>query len=123
MNGPAQPPVAKHPLVLLALSLAAGILVFNYLHSSKLAIASALAAALLLTIVMILRPSAAMVLTLLVIAFPGTGYLLALIETRSVAPDRLVRMFAGGALQSNEPVEVTGIIQGEPEPSPDGFYL
>jgi competence protein ComEC len=123
MNGPAQPPVAKHPLVLLALSLAAGILVFNYLHNSKLAIAFALAAALLLTIVTILRPPAAMVLTLLVIAFPGTGYLLALLETRSVAPDRLVRMFAGGTLQSNEPVEVTGIIQGEPEPSPDGFYL
>ncbi len=64
-----------------------------------------------------------MVLTFLLVAFLGAGYLLAFCEVRRMSPDRIVRMFEGGALVSNEPVEVTGIIEGEPESAPDGFYL
>jgi len=123
MNEPAQPPVAKHPLVLLALSLATGILLFNFLRSSRLTITFALGAALFLTGVIIRRRSAAMVLIFLLVVFAGTGYFLALSEARRVFPARIVQMFSDGTLQSNEPVEVTGTIEGEPEAAPDGFYL
>jgi competence protein ComEC len=123
MNARAQPPVPKHPLVLLALSLAAGILLFNYSHPSTLAIIFALVVAVFLITAIILRRCYAIAVTLLLVVFSGTGYLLALFDARRVSPDRLVRMFEGGALESNEPLEVTGIIEGEPESAPDGFYL
>jgi competence protein ComEC len=123
MSVPAQPPVAKHPLALLAVSLAAGILLFNYSSGSILMIAFALAVLLFLIVATILRQWSAMVLTFLLAAFLGTGFFRALIEIRRVSPDRIMQMFAAGGLQSNQPLEVTGIIEGEPESAPDGFYL
>jgi len=123
MNHPAQPPVAKHPLVLLVLSLVGGILLFDYLRSLTLAITLVVGALILISGALMLKRSAALVVILLAVLFAGTGYFLALIEARRVSADRLVRMFADGVLQSNEPVEVTGIIKGEPEAATDGFYL
>ena len=41
--------------------------------------------------------------------------LLALVEARSVSPNRIVRIFERGELLSDEPVELSGIIQGQPD--------
>ena len=70
-----------------------------------------------------MRTVSAIATAFLLVAFMATGYVLALNEERSVSPNRVVRMFARGVLLPNEPVEVTGTIQGGPEVAPDGFYL
>src|SRR2546430_17712446 len=115
---------AKNPLVILALSLAIGILIFHYFDNANLAVAFVVAALVLLSVAgTIVRTVSAIATAFLLVAFMATGYVLALNEERSVSPNRVVRMFARGVLLPNEPVEVTGTIQGEPEVAPDGFYL
>jgi len=59
----------------------------------------------------------------LVAAFVCTGIVLALIENRPIALERIARMYDTGVITSGEPVELTGIVQGQPEPAPDSFYL
>ncbi|HYT50557.1 MAG TPA: ComEC/Rec2 family competence protein, partial [Pyrinomonadaceae bacterium] len=61
--------------------------------------------------------------TMLAIAFFGTGVVLSLIENQPADPNRIKQMFADGGLLANEPVELTAVVQGQPEPAPDGFYL
>src|SRR5256886_16113182 len=115
---------AKNPLVILALSLAIGILIFHYFDNANLAVAFVVAALVLLSVAgTIVRTVSAIATAFLLVAFMATGYVLALNEERSVSPNRVVRMFARGVLLPNEPVEVTGTIQGGPEVAPDGFYL
>jgi competence protein ComEC len=123
MNAHAQPAVAKHPLVLLALSLATGILLFNFSHRPVLAITLVLCAGLLLVVAIILRASPAVLLPFVLTLFTATGYSLAWCETDDRSPDRLTQMFALAWLAAHEPVEITGTIEGEPESAPDGFYL
>src|SRR5581483_3627690 len=48
---------------------------------------------------------------------------LALIENRRPEPSRIKRMFDDRALAPGEPVELTAVVDGAPESSPDGFYL
>src|SRR5437764_527273 len=125
MSGLPQARIANNPLVVLALSLAIGIFVFHYFDSTRLAIVLVVATLLLLLIAaaLVLRAAPAIAIAFMFVAFITTGYVLALIEKRSVAPNRVVRMFERGVLLPNEPVEVTGAIQGQPESAPDGFYL
>src|SRR5205085_9731854 len=117
--------IAKNPLVVLALSLAIGILVFHYFDRAKLAIAFVVVALVLVSISILLtgRIMSATGVAFMLVAFIMTGYGLALVEERNVSQDRLVRMFERGVLAANEPVEVTGAIQGQPEAAPEGFYL
>ncbi|HEY0348580.1 MAG TPA: ComEC/Rec2 family competence protein [Pyrinomonadaceae bacterium] len=125
MSGLPQTRIANNPLVALALSLAVGIFVFQYFDRPRLAIVFGVAAAVLFSIAaaLVLRGVSPIAIAFLLIAFVGTGYLLALVEARSVSPNRIVPMFERGELLSGEPVEVSGIIQGQPEAAPDGFYL
>jgi competence protein ComEC len=125
MSGLPQTRIANNPLVALALSLAVGIFVFQYFDRPRLAIVFGVAAAVLFSIAaaLVLRGLSPIAIAFLLVAFVGTGYLLALVEARSVSPNRIVPMFERGELLSGEPVEVSGIIQGQPEAAPDGFYL
>jgi competence protein ComEC len=125
MSGLPQTRIANNPLVALALSLAVGIFVFQYFDRPRLAIVFGVAAAVLFSIAaaLVLRGVSPIAIAFLLIAFVGTGYLLALVEARSVSPNRIIPMFERGELLSGEPVEVSGIIQGQPEAAPDGFYL
>src|SRR5882724_2322280 len=125
MSGLPQARIANNPLVALALSLAVGIFVFQYFDRPRLAIVFGVAAAVLFSIAsaLVLRGVSPIAIAFLLVAFVGTGYLLALVEARSVSPNRIVPMFERGELLSGEPVEVSGIIQGQPEAAPDGFYL
>src|SRR5437660_7808199 len=117
--------ILKSPLVVLALSLAIGIFVFHYFDSPKTTIAFLVFALIPLWIAaaLVLRTQSSIAIALLLVAFIATGYLLALVEQGSVSPTRIVRMFERGMLGPEEPVEVTGTIQGQPESAPDGFYI
>src|SRR5947207_2801982 len=123
MSGLPQTRIAKNPLVVLALSLAIGIFVFHYFTNAKLAVAFLFLAFVFLSITAVLRTASSIAIAFLLIAFISTGYVLAFVEARSVSATRIVRKFEQGALVTNEPVEVTGTIQGQPESAPDGFYL
>src|SRR5437764_1539853 len=110
MSGLPQARIANNPLVALALSLAVGIFVFQYFDRPRLAIVFGVAAVVLFSIAaaLVLRAVSPIAIAFLLVAFVGTGYLLALIEARSVSSNRIVRMFERGMLVSEEPVEVTG---------------
>lgn len=125
MSGLPQTRIANNPLVALALSLAVGIFAFQYFDRPRLAIVFGVATAVLFSIAaaLVLREVSPIAIAFLLVAFVGTGYLLALVEAGSVSPNRIVRMFERGEMLPDEPVEVSGTIQGQPEAGTDGFYL
>src|SRR5438132_1048880 len=104
--------IAKNPLVILALSLITGILFFRYFNNSNSAFVLIIALLLLsIAALSFLRRTQSIIIAFLLVAFITAGYVLALVEKRSVSPNRIVRMFERGVLVPNEPVELTGTIQ------------
>jgi competence protein ComEC len=59
----------------------------------------------------------------LVAAFLCAGFTLSFIDSRPPAPNRISRMYDEGLFTHGEPVEITGVVQGQPEPAPDSLYL
>src|SRR5215831_1392364 len=115
---------ARQPLLTLAVSLAAGILLFHRFSNLKLSWTMTIAGVLALLCAIRVCKRVPMIATAsLLVAFLCGGYLLAFVEAQSVAADRIVRLFEQGALQPAEPVELTAEVNGEPETSPNGFYL
>jgi competence protein ComEC len=124
---PLQGRFASSPLLVLAVAISAGILAGHYLpvqSKSILIISITIGVAVtLLAIARISKKKIASASLFLVIAFVAAGFALSLIENRPIPPDRLARLYDEGTISSGEPVEITGIVQGQPEVAPDGFYL
>jgi competence protein ComEC len=59
----------------------------------------------------------------LLIAFFCTGLVLVRSTDRPPAPNRISTMYDTGLIASDDPVEITGVVKGEPEPAPNSFYL
>ena len=118
---------ASSPLLILAAAIAAGVLVAHYFaHQSKSILVLGLAIGIILSLFSValiskrkLRPAS----IFLVAAFFFIGLALAMIEARVVAPNRISKMYDEGLFTYGEPVELTGVIQGQPESAPDSFYL
>jgi competence protein ComEC len=116
--------ISRQPLAAIGLSLATGILLHHAIANSKLAIASvAISIALLVFAIRIHERVALIAIVSLLIAFLAAGYALAFIEHRSVSANRVVRFFEDEVVGPNEPVEVTGQLDGDPESAPDGLYF
>lgn len=119
----AQPRVAQSPLLILAAAISAGILLGSRLTSHPRPVlifsTSIVAAGALLSIW--LKPIA--VPLLLVVGFILTGLMLSLIENREVSRARISRLYEEGLVSASDPVELTGTIDGQPEPAPQSFYL
>ena len=62
-------------------------------------------------------------MTLLITAFFFTGFTLFGIGAPRSAANQISQLYDRGAITPGEPVELTGIIKGEPEPAPHSFYL
>jgi competence protein ComEC len=60
---------------------------------------------------------------MIAVAFFWAGATLAIVEHRGVAANRVQRFFDDGVIASGDPVEVTGVMTGAPEPAPESFYL
>ena len=60
---------------------------------------------------------------LLMIAFFCTGPILVSGTDRAPASHRISRMYDEGVIAAVDPVEIVGIVTGEPEPAPQSFYL
>ena len=114
------------PLLVLGVVVSTAILLARYLPPRSLIfiLASAMGAGFtLLCIALIAKRCFAPAFVFLTAAFFCAGLMLSLIENRSVAPNRISRMYDQGVIAANNPIELTGIIQGQPEPAPDSFYL
>lgn len=115
------------PLLILAVAISVGILAGRYipLQSKSILIISITigVCATFLAIARISNKKTVSASLSLLIAFVVAGFALSLIENRPISPDRLARLYDEGVLSAGEPVELSGIIQGQPEVAPDGFYL
>ena len=117
----------SNPLIVLASALALGILAGHSLGQHRLSLLLiSIAVGLVLVIVCVWFLSNAKLLraTLSVVAaLLCAGFVLSLIDSRSVAPNRIARLQDEGIIAPGEPVELTGVVSGEPEPAPQSFYL
>jgi competence protein ComEC len=129
-----QAPFVSSPLFMLAAAISAGILAGHYwnLQSKIVFILSlGLSVSLGLVAASLIRKSDSLFTgkrrtlasAFLIAAFFVTGFVLSLISGRAPASDRISRLYDEGRITSGEPVEITGIVQGQPEAAPDGFYL
>jgi competence protein ComEC len=76
-----------------------------------------------LAITLLVRNQTTPLAGFLVPAFLATGFVLASIESRPAATNRISRMYDQGVVAYGDPVELTGVISGQPEPAPDSFYF
>jgi len=118
---------ASSPLAVLAVAMSAGIALAHFFtFRSTAVLVVALTIGLTLTyfsIAFLLRSQMALVSGFLIAAVVCAAFILSFIEVRAAAPDRIFRMYDEGLFTYGEPVELTGILQGQPEPAPDSFYL
>jgi competence protein ComEC len=116
-----RPPLAPHPLLLLAIAFAAGIVVARLTGFTLVQSLAFCAASSILALLCFVRRRSVCATLFLLLAFCSAGTMLALIEKRSV--NGLERLFDEGVIASGDPVEIEGSLMGAPEPAPDGFYL
>ena len=117
---------APSPLLVLAISISAGIFTGHFAapHTNSILTISVTAGVgfALVAIVLITRKVAA-AFACVVPAFFCAGMALALIDNDRVAPNRISRLYDEGIIAVGDPVELTGVVAGQPEVAPDGFYL
>src|SRR3989441_10831535 len=118
---------AQSPLLVLAAAIATGAFLGHYLapkSQSLLIVSIAVSIGFVMVSIWLVRnrrfapASVVMVATFLV-----TGLILSLVENRSRALHRISSMYEQGLIIAGDPVELTGTIDGQPEPAPESFYL
>ena len=112
-----------HPLALLAVSFAAGVLL-AHVFALPLAICFACGASVsLLAVFTLVWRKLGLASLLICLAFVCVGATLATIEKESIADNRVRRFYEEGRIASGEPVEITGALERAPEYAPDGFNI
>src|SRR5215213_7559704 len=115
---------SEYPLVTLAAAYAVGVLLARFTSAppSLCITLAALASASALVISLKRREAAAA--RLVVLAFACAGAALSSVESKaSVGEARLRGLYESGRIASAEPVELTGVLEREPELAPDGLLL
>ncbi|MEA2680435.1 MAG: competence protein ComEC [Candidatus Binataceae bacterium] len=119
--------LASSPLFSLAITIGAGIASAHYLDSqSKSALIVSIVIGIgcsFFSIVLLIRNRTRLRGEFLIGGVFFAGMILTFTDTRPRAVDRISRMYDEGLLTYDQPVELTGIVQGQPEPAPDSFYL
>jgi competence protein ComEC len=108
------------PLLWLAVSFAAGIIVGNILEIPFLVTVPAVIMPGVLAVVLRERPLST---SLILISFFMAGSATFAFEQFSDSPDRIRQLIDDGRLISGDPIEVEGRLTGAPEPGPDGYFL
>src|SRR5439155_14576663 len=118
---------AQSPLLVLAAAIAVGVFLGHYLApKSQSVLIFSIAASVgfaILSVWLMRKRRLAPTAVVLVTTFLLTGLILSLIENHSLALHRISRMYQQGIIISGDPVELTGTIDGQPEPAPESFYL
>ena len=114
------------PLLLLAAALSGGIVVQRYLDLNNRSFAITLTVALVASILCVasLKGGKLVASTFsLLIAFFCAGIVLVRSIDRVPAANRIATMYDRGAIVPGDPIEIVGVVAGEPEPAPQSFYL
>jgi len=117
---------ASSPLLVLAVALSTGIALEHYLNLESKSILNfgvLIGAGATLFSVALPARKRLMPVSLLLLAVFCAGLLLSSIDRSDVQPNRIAQMYDSALIASGEPVELTGVVQGQPEPAPDSFYL
>jgi hypothetical protein len=115
-------PFAAHPLAQLAAAFAIGIIAGMGLMVEPVTLIGLMAIAVLgATIALLRRELLATLLVMIATFFAGAS--LAAIEKNKVPANQLKRLFNEGAIAVGEPVEVTGVLERDPEMAPERLYL
>ena len=121
-----RPRFVSAPLLPLTVALCGGIILQHYVQlnsrSSAIALAVALVASITSLVLLTRRKLVASTLSLLV-AFFCSGILLVRSTERPPPAQRVSTMYDQGAIAAGDPVEIVGVVLGEPEPAPRSFYL
>lgn len=120
-----RPRFVSAPLLSLGVAVCGGIIVQHYakLDSRSFAFVLALALAASVICLVSLKRGKLVASTLsLFIAFFCTGTVLVRTIDRPLA-NRIATMYDQGAIGPGDPVEIVGVVIGEPEPAPHSFYL
>lgn len=120
---PLQESFVAYPLALLAVCFAAGIVVARLMGAPLAACMTCGAILTALAVWRFARGERGYATLLVGAAFFWAGATMAVVEQRDVAADRVQRFYDEGVIASGDPVEVTGVLERQPEPAPDGFYL
>ncbi|HEX6189092.1 MAG TPA: ComEC/Rec2 family competence protein [Pyrinomonadaceae bacterium] len=120
-----RPRFASAPLLSLAVAVCGGIIVQHYtkLNTRTFVIVPAIALVASIICLVSLKRGKLLVSTLfLLIAFFCTGLVLVRTIDRPQA-NRISTLYDQGAIAPGDPVEIVGVVVGEPEPAPGSFYL
>jgi competence protein ComEC len=127
MVDPPQARLAFSPLLVLAAAISAGILVGHYFKlqsQSVLALRIILGVGFTLFCIVSLSKARLVLASLfLIAAFFCAGFILTATDDRNAAANRISKMYDEGLFTYGDPVELTGVLIGQPEPAPDSFYL
>ena len=127
MSALAQPRVAQSPLLMLAAAISIGVLAGRLItsHPRRAVIfgAGIVFANAVLSIWLLRKRGPAATTMLLVAGFSLTGLALSFSDGRGLSPESLSRMYEEGLVTASDPVELTGTIEGQPEPAPQTLYL
>jgi competence protein ComEC len=109
---------SRHPLLWLAAWFASGI-VLGFLCDVSFQLSLAIAS--LLAVVCAVRPSVASFLSPII--FLSLGMCCYEIDTRDIPSNRIKRIYDEGRIRSWAPVEIEGVVIGNPEPAYDGSFI
>jgi len=119
--------LTQSPLLVLAVMFAAGIALSHHFpfHSKPVFIGVVVAgfSLTLLAGAFLIKDKPIPAFAFLISAFFCAGLVLSFIDARPVAANRISQMYDGGLFTFGDPVELTGVLSGQPEPAPDSFYL
>ncbi len=112
------------PLVTLAASFAAGVVLAAYFVALSVRVSLACCACFtLLALIAFAVKRLSPATFFLIIAFACAGSTLALEEKRGIPENSVRRFYERGEVASDEPVEMTGVLERAPESAPDGMLL
>jgi competence protein ComEC len=114
---------AAHPLAQLAVAFALGILCVTFLAVQLWLLLSIAALTTLIAFTFLLKKRLKFATTSVILAALFAGASLASIEQKKVPANQLKRLLNEGTLRVGEPVELTGVLERDPELAPDRLYL
>ncbi|HEX8336728.1 MAG TPA: ComEC/Rec2 family competence protein, partial [Pyrinomonadaceae bacterium] len=115
---------SEYPLVALAAVYASGVLLARLSHAPPSACVTLAALTSASALVLLLKRREAAAARLVVLAFACAGAALSSVESKaSAGASRLRGLYESGRVASAEPVELTGVLEREPELAPDGLLL
>ena len=123
MRTESRPSAFMFPLALLAAFFAVGVLIGLRLNVSPTVIVSLTSGCGLLSAVALLRRKSQIAVTLITLSFLLAGIMLALLEMESRPRGSVKQLIQSETIRVGEPVEITGVLQREPEIAPGRHHL